>query len=842
MDKFFTNDFSEEVWDTTYRLKDENKVTDSWLRVANAASAPECSVEKRREWSGNFFELLSNFRFVPGGRILANLGNKDWTTTLFNCFVSHVQDLNIEDPDSISGIYEMLEKQSQTLKSEGGYGTNGSWIRPEGTYVHGIGSRTPGTLKFMELWDKSSEIITAGSVKMLGGKKKEEKNRIRKGAQMLVLECWHPDIKDFIIAKQTPNKLTKFNVSVGITNGFMEAVENNSDWKLKFPDTTFHAYKKEWRGNIEKWEAKGYPVIIYETVKARELWESIMKASYARNEPGVIYIDLVNKLNPICYAEDVRTTNPCGEIPMSTGVCCLGSLNLTTFVNDGKFDYEQFKRLVKFGIRFLDNIQDISKTPLPEYAESVVRKRRIGLGVMGLGSLHFMLGLRYGSKKSLALVESIFKTKAETEILYSAELGREKGSFKDFDAEKHFKTFYWKNLDISPEIKSQVERIGCMRNSHQSMNAPTGNTSILANNVSGGIEPVFMKEYVRWSVVHEQAQAELIKQGLKFPLVSKGEWFETEVFKTAKRGDELILRGSFNGTKYEIDQNRGLVKATVIEDFGWTYAKENLKNFSTLDKEGVFASTDSLSVDEHVSVLSVISKFTNQACSKTVNVPNNYPYEAFKDLYFNGYKMGIKGMTTYREGTMTVVLESKNGDSKTEPSQLKKTVAPKRPKQLKGEIFTLKYKNQNLYVAAGFWENDRHSLYEVFTGFNKRHFVEHSKGIIEKRGRGKYFFVAEDGNEYELTNGHSDENADALCRIISASLRHGCDISFLIHQLEKTEGGLSSFAKVICRVLKKFVKDGTHVPGETCDSCHSNKIVRLEGCIKCTDCGWSKCG
>ncbi len=837
----FTNEFSQEVWQTTYKLNNEETVSDSWLRAAKAAALAEAP-EKRAEWSERFYDLLSDFRFVPGGRILANLGNKDWTTTLFNCFVSHIQDLDIEDPDSLHGIYSMLEKQAQTLKSEGGYGTNCSWIRPEGSYVYGIGSRTPGPLKFMELWDKSSEIITAGSVKLLGGKKSEEKNRIRKGAQMLILECWHPDIKDFIIAKQTPNKFTKFNVSVGVTDGFMAAVENDAHWELKFPVTTHPAYKKEWRGNIEKWIASGYPVEVYEVIKARDLWEMIMKSSYNRNEPGVIYLDLVNLLNPISYAENVRTTNPCGEIPMSTGVCCLGSLNLPAFVHNGQFDFNSFKVAVRNGIRFLDNVQDISKTPLPEYRESVIRKRRIGLGVMGLGSLHFMLGIKYGCKKSLSLVESIFRTKAETEILYSALLGKEKGSFKDFDSSKHFNTHYWKTLDISPEVKSQVEKIGCMRNSHQSMNAPTGNTSILANNVSGGIEPVFMKEYVRWSVVHEQAQAELIKQGLKFPLVSKGEWFETDVFKFAKRGDEQILKGSFNGVKYEIDKNRGLIKATVIEDFGWAYAKKNFKNLDEMEKDGVFATTESLTVNEHVSVLAVISKFTNQACSKTVNVPNKYDYKDFQQLYLNAYKTGIKGMTTYRDGTMTVVLEAKDAGSKEEANQLKKTVAPKRPTKLKGEIFTLKHKNQNLYVAVGFWGEDRHSVYEVFTGFNKRHFVEHSMGVIEKRARGKYFFVADDGSEYELTNGHSDENADALCRVISASLRHGCDISFLIHQLEKTEGGLLSFAKVISRVLKKFVKDGTVVHGASCESCNSNKIVREEGCIKCSDCGWSKCG
>ncbi len=311
MPSFQYDQLSEEIRFQNYQGPGEVVREDLWKRLSKAIVVSE-KKELQEELEKEFYGLLEDDRFIPGGRIMANLGIPGREqTTLYNCYTHHPKDIKLKNCDSIDGIYHMLKAQAKTLKSEGGYGTNSSYIRPAGSYIRGICSRTPGVLKFMELWDKSSEIITEGSVKILGKKRKEEKNKIRKGAQMLVLNVWHPEIKDFITAKLTPGRLTKFNLSVGITNGFMDVLLKDGDWDLKFPDTEFEKYNDEWFGDIEEWEEKGYPVIVYETIKASELWELIMKSTYNRNDPGVLFLDIANKINPISYAEKIYQTNPC---------------------------------------------------------------------------------------------------------------------------------------------------------------------------------------------------------------------------------------------------------------------------------------------------------------------------------------------------------------------------------------------------------------------------------------------------------------------------------------------------------------------------------------------------
>lgn len=504
----FRNEFQREIWKQNYKLTSEHKIQDTWKRVATAAAEVE---EDKKEWADRFYYLLQDFKFVPGGRINANIGVEGRTgTTLFNCYVHNPKDIGYEDPDSIEGIFDMAKKQALTLKSEGGYGMNFSWLRPAGTYISGIGARTPGSLKFMEMWDKSSEIITMGTTKRHGKKRKDEKTKIRKGAQMGVLNIWHPDIEEFITAKQTQGRLTKFNLSVGITKGFMKAVQENEIWELKFPDVTFEKYKKEWKGDLEEWEEKGYPVDVYKKIKARTLWDTIMLSTYNRNEPGVLFLDLANKLNTIPSVEKIQTSNPCGEILMSTGVCNLGSLNTVKYVKIDPvtrkvyFDWKLFKEAVGIAVRFLDNINDISTTPLPEYDRSLKEKRRIGLGVMGLGSAHLMLGLRYGSDESIEFVEKLFNCKASTELLTSAKLGEEKGSFELFDAKKYFSTYWWASLYISEEIKDEIKEIGEMRNSHRSANAPTGNcvrknTKIQTKNGIKSIAEIFRENRINIS-------------------------------------------------------------------------------------------------------------------------------------------------------------------------------------------------------------------------------------------------------------------------------------------------------------------------------------------------------
>ena len=831
----FTNDLSREIYNTTYRAPGEKEYSDTIERVAKTAASVETK-EKYQEVYENFKWLLEDFKFVPGGRILSNIGTGRKKTTLFNCYVS---DAKMEDCDSLEGIYDMLKAQALTLKSEGGYGTNFSWLRPQGAYIEGIGSRTPGPLKFMELWDKSSEIITAGSELAFGGRKKDEKNKIRKGAQMAVLWCWHPSVEEFIIAKQTPGRLTKFNMSVGIYDGFMEAVQKDENWDLVFPDTTYIKYKKEWKGNLFEWKSKGYPIIVHKTLKARELWDKIMAATYKRNEPGVLFLDITNKLNPLFFMEYISACNPCGEIHMPTGVCDLGSLNLTKFIIDkNKFDFESFKKAIRLGIRFLDSINDVSTTPLPEYDKSVREKRRIGLGTFGLGSLHYILGIKFGSQESLSLIKKIFKIKCETELVASSELGKEKGSFELFDKKKYFDTFWWKNLKISQEVKDQVEKIGCMRNSHRSMNAPTGNTATLCNNTSSGIEPVFLKDYVRWNIVSDTERWELRKRGFDFCDITFGEWKETANMKFATRGDEQILKGEFEGVKYEIDKNRGLTKANLIEDYGWKMAKSiYADNLDKMIKDGIFVTTENLTVEEHVETLALISHYTDQACSKTVNLPKNYEFEKFKDIYLNAWKNNIKGLTTYRDGTMTAVLEARNSENVSK-SQIVESFAPKRPKALPCDIYLATCDGEQYYVVIG----KLNSPYEVFIGLNNYRGsvvipVNIKEGSIVKDGKGKYFLVS---GEYRilLTNGHVDHNRDALTRLVSANMRHGVPLNFIIEQLSKNEGGMFIFSKIIGRILKKYVKDGTRAGA--CPSCGGETQYRSK-CPSCPQCGWSGC-
>lgn len=842
--KYFDGyDFSKEIWVDNYKGPGEETIIDTWQRIAHTTAAPEDSSYKK-EIEEKFFDALEDFKFVPGGRIMANLGIKGREgTTLFNCFVHHPKDINMKDADSIEGIYTLLKAQAHTLKSEGGYGLNCSFLRPAGSYVKGIGARTPGPLNFMELWDKSSEIITKGSDKIVGDREESEKRKIRKGAQMLVMTCFHPDIIDFIKAKQTPGRLTKFNMSVGITGDFMKAVDTDGDWKLRFPDTTFEKYKDEWFGDIDEWEEKKYPVIIYETIKARDLWDIIMVSTYKRNEPGVLFLDTHNKLNPIFYAEKIFTTNPCGEIGMSTGVCNLGSLNVVKFIKETKdgleFDIEKFKEYIPIGIRFLDNILDISRAPLKEYKTANIEKRRIGLGTFGWGSLHYILGIRYGSKESLELVEKVAKAKAEAELLASAQLGKEKGSFPLFDKEKYFSSYWWKNLKISSKVKEEIEHIGHMRNSHHSMNAPTGNTSVYSQMISSGIEPVFIEEYIRWAIVSEYERGELKNDGFKFPDRSLNEWKETEHMKFIQRGDEQILKGTYKGTDYEYDKNRGLIKSVLIEDYGWKFAKSYYKDgLHKMKKNGIFATTNDLVVDDHINVLKIFAHYTNMAISKTVNIPNDYSFEEFKTLYLNAHKANIKGITTYRAGTMTAVLEEKKDSVEIDGNTVVSN-APKRPKILDADIYVVSVKNEKFVIAVGLLNN---KPYEIFGGsLNGLGFkFQYKKGKIEKIKRGLYKLEIGDEIEVDDFSKHFTPTAQILFRLASTSLRHGVPIEFIVEQLQKSEDDMFSMSAAAARVLKKYVTDGSKFRGASCPTCSNNELIYQDGCISCK-CGWSKC-
>ena len=1169
-------DISVEVWEQNYKAPGESTVQDTWERLARAGSSVESEEMKEKVYQ-DFKWLFSDFRGIPGGRITANLGvpSRD-ATTLFNCFVHNPLDIGFNDPDSIEGIYSMLKAQAHTLKSEGGYGMNFSWMRPAGMYVHGIGGRTPGVLTFMNLWNASSAVITMGSDKILGDVVGDEKKKMRKGAQMGILEIWHPEIEDFIDAKLVQGRLDKFNLSVGVTNGFMEALQADEYWDLVYPVTTIPEYKTEWHGNLDIWKSKGLPVTVYKTIKASVLWEKLMKATYTRNDPGVLFLDLANKLNPLAYQEIIATTNPCqpkwapvltpkgistigdvsigdviwskdgwttivnkwstgikrvnkyktnssvfygtenhrilengvkvevkdatsidtltglykddyvlnlqdvvdglvigdgtvhkasnnlvslcigkndfdyftsdissfigehrptlsgsktnhlinttithdelpltylrkvptrfkndinssvgflrglysangsvsgnritlkqssleliedvqmmlsavgirsyvtttkpsttkftngtytnrvsyclnissdrglfikligfiqqykndkvnlvasnrvkktyeivdttfiseeevfditvdnvshtywsggcdvsncGEIAMSTGVCNLLSLNLVKHIKkEGDvwvFDYESFKRAVGIAVRFSDNINDISRTPLPEYKASMTEKRRIGIGVLALGSLHYILGIRYGSQESIELIDNIFRAKAETEIITSAELGREKGSFLQFDSVQFYDTYWWKNIPISQEVKTYVESLGTMRNSHRSANAPTGNMSVYAEVVSGGIEPCFLKEYTRWSIVSEGARGELRNKGLIIPDIHKGEWFETDVFKSSKRGTDDILKGIFEDVEYEIDKNRGLIKASQVVDYGWLFVQEHMPEMiEEWDARGVFATTENLNVDDHVNTLEVIAKYTDMNSSKTINVPADYPYEGFQQLYTNAWKAGIKGITTYRAGTMTVVLEKK-GEIAEQKEELENFFVGagsdviiedvELPEEYYSKGYIIRDRNKKKwYVNIAFADAGLSKPFALFVNTNN---IEGSE-VTDQTITSLMDFARDKGIRDTLINDqidkfHIQSNVTKIARTIGFLLRHNVQIIDIVNILDDGQYPLSSFPFHIKRLLKQFIKDGMKVTGKEsdCPKCGGEMIFQ-EGCILCKDCSYSRC-
>lgn len=784
------------------------------------------------------------------------------------CYVGPLPD---HDLDSIEGIYKVLVEQAKTLKSEGGWGMNFSWIRPRGSFIKGIGVESPGSVRFMELFDKSSEIVTAGSGKKASNKKAKEK--IRKGAMMGVLDVWHPDVVEFITAKQTSNRLSKFNISVNCTEEFMEKVnkakacnekisaissgksllheskvelelnrwnlelKSLDSWDLIFPDTHHENYKKEWNGDIKAWKAKGYPVVVHQTISVSWLWNLIMESTYNRNEPGVLFLDRANYYSPLNYHERILSTNPCGEQTLAPGgVCCLGTINLTQFIDSDSngFDLPKLERYVGYMVRFLDNVNTISDAPLPEYVESMQKKRRIGCGVMGWGSALFMLKIRFGSKRAAELREQVMSTYARAAYMASIDLAEEKGKFEYCDPEKHSEAVFIKSLGLSDEYLAKLRRTG-IRNSSLLSQQPNGNGSIFANVVTGGIEPAFLPEYVRTVIVNSIPDS-ISSVTPRFQL---GEFVETDMFKFSREGDEEILRGvSADGTVYKIDRNRGLTKEVLCEDYGVRY----LKAKGEWDPKADYAvTTTELSVEEHVEDLKGFAKWTDSACSKTANIPFDYPFEDFKNLYLDVYNTGvIKGFTTYRAGTMTSVLSAVKETVEEEEEVVLEEI--KLPDSLPATLKTLRAEGRKWYLTVILNEAQAKPV-ALFAHTNNHEksvttndAVDHLYNLAVTKG------IPTKHIEAVIIKSNNDTNTTKVCRFISLCLRHGVLIRNVVSALDKVDCLAGSFVFHIRKYLASFIKDGEKVVGETCMECKSANIVYQEGCKVCKNCGSSKCG
>ncbi|MGP9788513.1 adenosylcobalamin-dependent ribonucleoside-diphosphate reductase [Roseinatronobacter sp. NSM] len=454
----FTAPIAEQIWDMKYRLKQadgtplDQSVDDTWRRIARALAAVE---NDPALWEDRFFTALEDFRFLPAGRITAGAGTAR-SVTLFNCFVMGTI------PDSMGGIFDMLREAALTMQQGGGIGYDFSTIRPKGAPVKGVAADASGPLSFMDVWDAMCRtIMSAGS---------------RRGAMMATMRCDHPDIEDFITAKQDAARLRMFNLSVLVTDAFMDAVKADGAWELQFDGRIYH------------------------TVQARDLWNRIMQATYDYAEPGVIFIDRINAANNLSYCETIAATNPCGEQPLPPyGACLLGSVNLARLVADpftpqARLDEAQLDELVRLAVRMMDNVVDASRFPLDAQAQEARAKRRIGLGVTGLADALILTGLRYGSDAAVAQTEAWMRAIARAAYLASVDLAREKGAFPLFDADAYLASGNMQAMD--DDVREAVRTHG-IRNALLTSIAPTGTISLYAGNVSSGIEPVFAHSYTR---------------------------------------------------------------------------------------------------------------------------------------------------------------------------------------------------------------------------------------------------------------------------------------------------------------------------------------------------------
>ena len=449
---------AEQIWDMKYRLKEadgtpiDTSVEDTWRRIARALAVVE---KDPALWEERFYAALEGFKFLPAGRITAGAGTGR-AVTLFNCFVMGTI------PDTMSGIFEALREAALTMQQGGGIGYDFSTIRPRGAEVKGVAADASGPLSFMDVWDAMCRtIMSAGS---------------RRGAMMATMRCDHPDVEDFITAKSDPARLRMFNMSVLITDPFMEAVKADKPWDLVF---------------------KGQ---VYRTVQARALWDAIMTGTYNYAEPGVIFIDRINQSNNLNYCETIAATNPCGEQPLPPyGACLLGSINMARLVADpfeanARLDVPNMAELVATAVRMMDNVVDTSLFPLEAQRAEAQAKRRIGLGVTGLADALLMVGLRYGSEEAARQTDEWMHAIARAAYLASVELAKEKGAFPLFDAEKYLASGTMQNMDA--DVCDAIRKHG-IRNALLTSIAPTGTISLYAGNVSSGIEPVFAYAYTR---------------------------------------------------------------------------------------------------------------------------------------------------------------------------------------------------------------------------------------------------------------------------------------------------------------------------------------------------------
>ena len=747
---------SQQIWDMKYRLKDQNgtfleqTVQDTWHRIAKALSEVETEPKK---WETIFYNALTDFKFLPAGRITAGSGTKR-NVTLFNCFVMGVI------PDSMSGIFDMLKEAALTMQQGGGIGYDFSTIRPKGSLVKGIAADASGPVSFMDVWDSMCRtIMSAGS---------------RRGAMMATMRCDHPDIEEFIAAKSDSQKLRMFNLSVLVTDAFMDAVKKGEDWKLIYNNK------------------------VYSVIKAADLWDQIMRATYNFAEPGVIFIDRINATNNLSYCETITATSPCGEQPLPPyGACLLGSINLAKLVEqpfdkNAYLDVSQLEDLVSTAVRMMDNVIEVSQFPLEAQKLEAKNKRRIGLGVTGLADALLMVGLRYGSDEAVKKTEKWMKTIALSAYKASINLAEEKGAFPLFDPEKFIVS--GKMIQMDEDVKQAVHKFG-IRNALLTSIAPTGTISLYAGNVSSGIEPVFAYSYKRKVLQND------------------GSHVEEEVVDYAVQ----LWRDKFGNAP--------------LPDF--------------------FVSAQNLTPADHVKMQAAAQKWVDSSISKTINCPEDISFDDFKEVYIQAYDTGCKGCTTYRPNEVTGSVLSAASEEKSSSDQevngdiIYMSEPLDRPSTLDGNTYKLKWPDSEhaIYVTINdIIVNDKRRPFEVFINSkNMEHFawtvgLTRMISAVFRRGGDVSFVVDELKAVFDPRGGAwvGGKYIPSILAAIGGILEeHMMKIGFI----KDSDTSLFHKSGEVTKVENLKLSRQ-----KSCTSCGQFDLQMIEGCMTCRSCGYSKCG
>ena len=788
---------SQQIWDMKYRLKTQDgkpidkSITDSWRRVARALSEPE---QDQQLWEQRFFDILEDFRFLPAGRILSGAGSER-NVTLFNCFVMG------DIPDDMAGIFDGLKEAALTMQQGGGIGYDFSSLRPKGAPVHRVGADASGPLSFMDVWDAMCRtIMSAGS---------------RRGAMMAVIRCDHPDVLDFIAAKREPGRLRMFNLSVLVTDAFMQAVKEDGAWELQFDG------------------------VVYKSLPAREIWDKIMQATYAYAEPGVIFIDRINAKNNLHYCETIHGTNPCGEQPLPPyGACLLASVNLARLVNDpftpeATLDLDELARLVGTAVRMMDNVIEVSRFPLEQQRVEAQGKRRIGLGITGLADALIMCGARYGGARAVEFTTSWLSTLERAAYQSSIDLAREKGPFPLFDKEKFLEGETIQGLD--EDIRQGIAEHG-IRNALLTSVAPTGTISLFADNVSSGLEPVFSFKYTRHVLMPDGSRREEDVTDYAYRL-----------FRRVK-GDSAPLTDAFVDAQNLSPNDHLVMQATVQKHIDSSISK-------TINVP------ESISFDDFKNIYMQAYDLGCKGC--TTYRPNEV----------TGAVLEVKGKTKPPEAEPQLPLETPNTQNRPkdvgDSGAIVHMFRPfDRPGDLEGKTYKVQWPESDhaMYITMNdiLDESGRIRPFEIFINSkNMEHFawtvaltrmisavfrrggdvsfvVEELKAVFDPRGgqwmKGRYVpsLLAAIGEVIEThmistgflkAPGQPDddqENRPAVVNLgnpMMGSAGH-----------EGNSGGPSA-------------GNQSAGPGfRQCPKCAQLALIRQEGCDSCTSCGYSKCG